>query len=184
MRLLLELASSCEDAVRTQRVLPYYVAMLSDASPLVRAEAIGLTSALLASVDTLQPSDTRVMPDYVLPALSRAAHDPEELVRCALASHIAALGETARRFVEIAQWMRVVSLRREPQRAPPKPSAAPPAMLAVAAALAAAAAAAAAARVARRRRRSRASTRRWASYRSWSPRSCSSWCPIMTRPPR
>ena len=113
MRLLLELASSCDDVVRTQRVLPYLIAMLGDTSPLVRAEAISLTSRLLESVDTLQPSDTRLMPDYVLPALTRASADPEELVRCALASCMATLAETSKRFLEIAQWMRVVSLRRE-----------------------------------------------------------------------
>lgn len=114
MRLLLRLALACEDAIRTHRVLPYLIAMLADPTPLVRAEAIALTSQLLASVETLQPSDTRIMPDYVLPALSRAAHDPEEMVRAALATHIATLAETAKRFLEIAQWMRVVTLRRDP----------------------------------------------------------------------
>lgn len=113
MRLLLRLARRCEDAVRTGRVLPYLIALLSDPTPLVRAEAIALTSALLASVETLQPSDTKIMPDYVLPAVSRAAHDPDELVRGALAAHIAELAETAKRFLEIAQWMRVVTLRRD-----------------------------------------------------------------------
>jgi len=113
MQLLLRLALRCEDAVRTHRVLPYLIALLSDPTPLVRAEAIALTSALLASVETLQPSDERVMPDYVLPAVSRCAHDPEELVRCALARTIAELAETAKRFIEISQWMRVVTLRRD-----------------------------------------------------------------------
>ena len=56
--------------------------MIADHSPLVRAEAITLTATLLESVNTLQPSDTKVMPDYVLPALSRATADPDELVRC------------------------------------------------------------------------------------------------------
>ena len=114
MRLLLELAHSCKDAVRTQRVLPYLVAMLQDPSPLVQADAITLISALLASITTLQPSDTRVMADYVMPALSRACGSPHEVVRCALASSIASLSETSKRFLEIAQWMRVVTLRREP----------------------------------------------------------------------
>ena len=54
------------------------------------------------------------MPDYVLPALSRASTDSEELVRSSLASNIALLAETSQRFLEIAQWMRVVSLRRDP----------------------------------------------------------------------
>lgn len=53
------------------------------------------------------------MPDYVLPALTRAAADPEEIVRCAVAAAIAQLAETSQRFLEVAQWMRVVSLRRE-----------------------------------------------------------------------
>ena len=53
------------------------------------------------------------MPDYVLPALAKAGTDPEEIVRCALATHIGSLAETAGRFLEIAQWMRTLTLRRD-----------------------------------------------------------------------
>ena len=35
-------------------------------------------------------------------------------MRCALAANIASLAETSKRFLETAQWMRLVSLRREP----------------------------------------------------------------------
>ena len=143
LRTLYELALSCEDSVRTHRVLPTMIAMLSHPTPIIRAEAVHLTSRLVASVESLQPSDTRIMPDYVLPAVFRAAHDADEIVRCAhlpglashdlprppttshdlplalqvrcaLASSIASLASTSKRFLEIAQWMRVVSLRREP----------------------------------------------------------------------
>ena len=33
----------------------------------------------------MQPTDLRLMPDYVIPALSRAAADSDEMVRCTLA---------------------------------------------------------------------------------------------------
>ena len=39
--------------------------------------------------------------------------DSEEIVRCALASHIGSLAETAGNFLEIAQWMRTLTLRRD-----------------------------------------------------------------------
>lgn len=64
MRRLVEVSFECEDALCTQRVLPYLVSMLSDAAPLVRAEAVRLTASLLEAVDTLQPM--YVPPRYLL----------------------------------------------------------------------------------------------------------------------
>ena len=59
------------EAVReVQRLALLLAPQLLDLA-LVRASAIELTARLLETVDTLQPSDTRVMPDYALPALSR-----------------------------------------------------------------------------------------------------------------
>ena len=113
MRMLLRVALQCDDAVRTGRALPYLVAMASDQTPSVRAEAVGLIATLLSSVRTLEPSDTRLMPDYVLPALARAASDPEEQVRCALAAHIGEVAETAQRLLEAAAaWSKWPSWRR------------------------------------------------------------------------
>eukprot|EP00326_Haptolina_ericina_P014949 CAMPEP_0181177298 /NCGR_PEP_ID=MMETSP1096-20121128/5087_1 /TAXON_ID=156174 ORGANISM="Chrysochromulina ericina, Strain CCMP281" /NCGR_SAMPLE_ID=MMETSP1096 /ASSEMBLY_ACC=CAM_ASM_000453 /LENGTH=1084 /DNA_ID=CAMNT_0023265441 /DNA_START=72 /DNA_END=3327 /DNA_ORIENTATION=- len=106
MRLLHHAAVQCEDSVRTQRALPYFVAMLQDPAPLVRSEAVTLIASLLSSVCTLEPSDDGLMPEYVLPALARVGGDSEEVVRCALAASIASFAETAGRFLEVAQWMR------------------------------------------------------------------------------
>ena len=61
------------------------------------SEALHLIAELLAPVSTLRPSDTRLMPDYVLPAVSRCATDPEPLVRCALAARLGLLATTAQR---------------------------------------------------------------------------------------
>ena len=47
--------------------------------PHTKSEALTTTTALLQSVQTLGPSDTRLLPEYVLPAFSRASTDPEEL---------------------------------------------------------------------------------------------------------
>ena len=69
---------------------------------------------MFSTVSTLQPPDTRLMPDFVLPALSRAAADPEEIVRCALAARIGELAQTAQRLLEVAHWMRTVSLSHAP----------------------------------------------------------------------
>ena len=43
------------------------------------------------------------MPDYVFPIISRAATDPEPLVRCALAAALGSLAVTAQRFLETSQ---------------------------------------------------------------------------------
>ena len=87
---------------------------LQEGSPDVEwPQVVRHTSSLLSEVATLQPSDTRVMPDYVLPALARCASDAEESVRCALAAEVARLAETSQRFLDVAQWMRVVTLRRQ-----------------------------------------------------------------------
>ena len=110
VRLLTEVASHCQDAIRTGRILPYLVALLSDPLPSVRAEAVAQVAQLLAMVSTLQPTDLRLMPDYVIPALSRVASDPDEMVRCALAARIGELAQSAQRLLEVAHWMRTVSL--------------------------------------------------------------------------
>ena len=107
---LLKVALRSADAVKTQRVLPFFMACLADPAPSVRAEAVALIASLLAEVVTLQPSDTRLMADYVLPALTKLAADGEVAVRCALAAHLGRIAQAAHRFLEIAQWMRAASL--------------------------------------------------------------------------
>ena len=107
---LLKVALRSADAVKTQRVLPFFMACLADPAPSVRAEAVALIASLLAEVVTLQPSDPRLMADYVLPALSKLAADGDVAVRCALAAHLGRIAQAAHRFLEIAQWMRAASL--------------------------------------------------------------------------
>lgn len=60
---LLQAALQCVDAIRTQRVLPMLVAMLSDVAAIVRAEAVTLIAELLGSITILgRPTHVAAVP--------------------------------------------------------------------------------------------------------------------------
>jgi phosphoinositide-3-kinase regulatory subunit 4 len=61
-------------------------------------------------VDSFQPSDSHVFPAYILPAVSKFSSEetePEELVRESFAECVALLAETAKKFLEISQVIRI-----------------------------------------------------------------------------
>ena len=58
VRLLTEVASHCQDAIRTGRVLPYLVALLADPLPSVRAEAVAQVAPLHGPVQAQVPPVT------------------------------------------------------------------------------------------------------------------------------
>ncbi|XP_031387749.1 serine/threonine-protein kinase VPS15 [Punica granatum] len=108
----LVLLKSCslyiDDEDRLQRVLPYVVAMLSDAAAIVRSAALETLCDILPLVRDFPPSDAKIFPEYILPMLSMLPDDPEESVRICYASNIAKLAVTAYRFL-----IRSISLSQE-----------------------------------------------------------------------
>jgi hypothetical protein len=65
----------------SQRVVPYLLSLLSDGSAAVRAGALKIATRTLAAIDVFAPSDSKIFPEYIFPALSLLSRDPEELVR-------------------------------------------------------------------------------------------------------
>ena len=58
-------------------------------------------------VESFPLSDANIFREYIMPALSSFAHDPDEIVRIEYAKNISSLAETARRFLEVAQYMKL-----------------------------------------------------------------------------
>ncbi|ORZ03447.1 hypothetical protein BCR43DRAFT_483381 [Syncephalastrum racemosum] len=104
--ILLALGEHLSDDVKLDRLLPYLMALLSDQSALVRANAIKTLTQVLCMVESISPINARVFPEYILPSLRDFATDPDVLVRTTYASCIALLAETALRFLEMTQLLK------------------------------------------------------------------------------
>jgi phosphoinositide-3-kinase regulatory subunit 4 len=87
-------------------VIPYVVSLLSDPASIVRSTACFTLTSLLSLVHSLSVREEKLFPEYILPALSRFPSDPEDFVRLAYATCIAQLAETARTFLDIAEYNR------------------------------------------------------------------------------
>ncbi|GLE05701.1 hypothetical protein PINS_up014747 [Pythium insidiosum] len=99
------------DEVRLQRLVPFLLELVDDASARVRALSIRVTTFLLSLVQTVPLSDSSVFPQYIFPLVAKFPLDSEELVRITFAECLPLLASTSRRFLEIAHSMkqRVVS---------------------------------------------------------------------------
>jgi phosphoinositide-3-kinase regulatory subunit 4 len=107
LELMLIFSTYLDDEVRLNRLLPYFVSVLSDPAPTVRAMSVHALSITLSMVRTFPISESHIFLEYILPALSRFPTDQEELVRLSYAQNIASLAESARRFLDIAQMARM-----------------------------------------------------------------------------
>lgn len=81
------------------RLLPYIVQLLAKSESRVRALCVSSLNSILQYVDKLPASDANVFIDYILPSLLPLAYDTSTLVKLTLASNIAELAETAKRFL-------------------------------------------------------------------------------------
>jgi hypothetical protein len=100
--LLRELALLGDDEVRLERVVPFIVSLLVDDAPTVRCLALRTLVTLLDRVNDFPASDSRIFPEYILPALGRFPSDGSELVRLTFTECIGKFAEISRRFLEIA----------------------------------------------------------------------------------
>ncbi|KAJ2671235.1 Serine/threonine-protein kinase [Coemansia sp. RSA 1085] len=76
-------------------ILPYLVALASDESPRVRAEAIIAIRDLLQDLQLLTPINSNIFGDYIAPHLQYFAGDASVGVRCMVASVLGDLADTA-----------------------------------------------------------------------------------------
>lgn len=102
LRLCVRLVESSEVMAEytLDRLLPYIIQLLAKSTESrVRALCVLSLNAILKRVQWIQPSETNVFIDYILPSLMPLAYDPSTLVRIALASNISDLTETSKRFL-------------------------------------------------------------------------------------
>jgi len=105
--------------VTSQRVVPYLLSLLSEASAAVRAGALKIATRTLAPIDVFAPSDSKIFPEYIFPALSLLSRDPEELVRTTYATCVVSLAQTAQRFLTRSQYMDQARPAPDSPRSPP-----------------------------------------------------------------
>lgn len=81
------------------RLLPYIMYLLAKSESRVRALCVSSLSRVLKHVKELQPSDSNVFIDYILPSLLPLAYDPSTLVRITLAANASELAEISKNFL-------------------------------------------------------------------------------------
>lgn len=94
------------DEVRLQRLVPFLIEVVDDASATVRALAIRTLTFILSLVKTIPLSDASIFPQYILPQMSKFPVDSDELVRITFAECLPMLAATSRRFLELAHSMK------------------------------------------------------------------------------
>ena len=92
-----------DDEAKLQRVVPYVVSLLSDEVPYVRCTSLRVLVALLLSIETLPPFDSKIFPEYLLPALMRFPNDPSESVRLAFAECVPKFAQVSKTFLELSR---------------------------------------------------------------------------------
>lgn len=106
LEILLALNRYLTDETRLDRLVPYLVSLLEDDIATVRSVALRALTQTLVLVRGITPSNVDVFPEYILPNTRPFSTDPEVLPREMYALCIAALAETAQRFLEMAEAMR------------------------------------------------------------------------------
>lgn len=96
---LIECLPSIMSEYILDRLLPYIMYFLVKSESRVRALCVSSLSRVLKHVKQLQPSDSNVFIDYILPSLLPLAYDPSTLVRITLAANVSELAEISKNFL-------------------------------------------------------------------------------------
>eukprot|EP00978_Attheya_sp_CCMP212_P023479 scaffold71994_cov51-Attheya_sp.AAC.1 len=107
LQLLKRLGKISSDDARLQRIVPSVVSLLQDQDAMVRAWSIRVLADTLALTERFPPSDSQLFPQYIFKRVAHLVTDPSLAVRVAFAESIALLSETAHRFLDISQAMRL-----------------------------------------------------------------------------
>lgn len=108
LELLARFSRHVSDECRLQRIIPYVVSAFSDASPIVRSTAVCTLAQVAETIKEVPASDMQIFGEYLLPALHQlSSNDSEEIVLVAIASALAPLAESARRFLEASQLLKL-----------------------------------------------------------------------------
>ncbi|CAE6436166.1 unnamed protein product [Rhizoctonia solani] len=105
--LLLALAVHLTDEAKLDRLIPYVIDLLHDEAAVVRSAGIRALTQVLMLVKVITPSNTSIFPEYIFPNIRHLATDPEESVRCTFAQCIAPLADTASKYLELGQALKM-----------------------------------------------------------------------------
>lgn len=94
------------DEVKLDRVVPYIVTLLTDASETVQVSAIRTLSTIFEMVDVVSPINAFIFPEYIFPKLRTLVTSESALVRAAYASCLASLALSSARVLDIVQAIR------------------------------------------------------------------------------
>lgn len=97
--LLCDAGIYCDDETKLQRILPFFVAAISEPMAPVKCAALKGIVYMLHLIQTLPPSEGRMFTEYLLPSLSMLPMDPEISVQTEYASSIAPLAALATGFL-------------------------------------------------------------------------------------
>ncbi|PIA88879.1 putative serine/threonine-protein kinase VPS15 [Cercospora beticola] len=109
--LLLAFAEHVPDEAKLDRILPYLMPLLDDFSEMVQVAGLRTMTQLLALVRVVAPINSSLFTQYIFPRLQMFVksngflHTP--LVRATYAACLASLAETASRFLDVTQALRV-----------------------------------------------------------------------------
>ena len=108
LRLVRALSIHVSDETRLQRMVPAMLSLVKDTDALVRTETIHVLSCILNQLQSFPPSDAQMMPQYVFKRVAPLITDSSLSVRVALAENMGVFAETAQRFLDISQAVRLV----------------------------------------------------------------------------
>jgi len=114
LKLLVLSAEVLDDGIRMQRILPYTMALLEDHSPMVRTMAIHCMTTVLGMVQSLEPTDTNVFGEYILPKLEECVdREQSDCVRVMIGRKLAELTRIAKLFLNVAHLSQLHAAQRQ-----------------------------------------------------------------------
>jgi phosphoinositide-3-kinase regulatory subunit 4 len=104
--MLLVLGLQLRDEFKLDRIVPYFVSLLSDPYPVVKINALVALTQLLSSVDSITPSDSNIFPEYIIPSLKQFVTHRNPMIRSTYAQCIATIAETSLLFLEMFEVLK------------------------------------------------------------------------------
>ena len=103
--LFVKLGSLLDDRCRLQRIVPFLISLFRDQNPSIISSAIIALITILKQVNTFPPSDIKIFPEYILPALIALIENgkPDPLVLSTLAKYLADFATVSRTFLTASE---------------------------------------------------------------------------------
>nr|AWV66625.1 phosphoinositide 3-kinase regulatory subunit 4 [Brachionus rotundiformis] len=91
-----------QDSVKLERIIPYYLHLLGDKSPIVKFHVIFALNDCLSSINKLDVRNFNIFSVLIFDHLEKLSRDESFLVRCAVAKTIAHFALTSIRYLDLS----------------------------------------------------------------------------------